>query len=169
MNSKSAIPPLEIMLIYITRRCNLTCPHCFVPTISIKNKEEDKDEVSFNELTKAIIEASSLGLKYVKITGGEPFVRKDLVLKVTKFCAEQNIFVSYDTNATLLDEQDIKTIAKLGNVKRVAVSLDYSSPIKFDTFRGLNGAYNKVINNIKLFKTYGIDVLIMASIYEDNL
>jgi MoaA/NifB/PqqE/SkfB family radical SAM enzyme len=89
-------------------------------------------------------------LRFVKFIGGEPFVRKDVVLRATEFCIHEGILVSYDTNLTLIDENDIKFLRELGNVKRVSVSLDYANADRIDEFRRYPGAYNTVVKNIKL-------------------
>ena len=150
------------------------CLHCFVPTLSLKSLSDSKKrtfttEIPFEVITRVISEATELGLRFCKFTGGEPFVRKNDVLRATEFCARKGILVSYDTNLTLINEDDVKFLRELGNVKRISVSLDYASADSFDKFRKYPGAFNTVINNIRLLRKYDIDVLIMASIYMDNL
>jgi MoaA/NifB/PqqE/SkfB family radical SAM enzyme len=56
-------------------------------------------------------------LRFVKFIGGEPFVRKDVVLRATEFCIHEGILVSYDTNLTLIDENDIKFYENLAMLK----------------------------------------------------
>lgn len=91
--------------ISITQKCNLNCPYCHK-----EGQIESEKELSLEEISKIIKSASELGIKKIKITGGEPLLRKDIVdiIKIIK----NNDFedVSLVTNGLLLDKyaKDLK-------------------------------------------------------------
>ena len=73
---------LDSLYINPTKYCNLRCRHCW---ISPPNKDELKEgdkELSIEEIINVVKEAEKLGLSSVKLTGGEPLLRKDISVLV---------------------------------------------------------------------------------------
>jgi MoaA/NifB/PqqE/SkfB family radical SAM enzyme len=105
--------PPDAMLISPTMRCNLNCYGCYAGVYP----EED---LPYGVLDRVVGECKEMGIHLVLMTGGEPFLRKDLFDLFEKH--EDTIFQIY-TNATLIDEKMIDRFVTLGNVVP-AISLE---------------------------------------------
>jgi MoaA/NifB/PqqE/SkfB family radical SAM enzyme len=111
---KSGFYPPDAMLISPTMRCNLHCYGCYSASYST---EED---LPFGAIDRLVDECKEMGIHLVIMTGGEPFLRKDLFELFEKH--EDTIFQIY-TNGTLIDEKMIERFVALGNVVP-AISLE---------------------------------------------
>ncbi|MHB9010610.1 MAG: radical SAM protein [Ignavibacteriaceae bacterium] len=145
----SVIPPYKKALIQITERCNLHCAHCFVSagdygsSMSLHNLE--------NVLMPFFIDAKVIS---VTLTGGEPFVHPD-ILEIVSLFSKNNISVSICTNATLIEERQLKYLSKLNNVK-INTSLDGFSAESHGKFRGNKDSFSLTINTIKSLSKYNL-------------
>ena len=98
----------HIMVISPTMRCNLKCVGCYSAYYT------RKDALSTADLDRVYREAKDLGIRFVVVSGGEPFIREDFL----ELCERHNdmIFMTY-TNGTLIAERELApSLAKLGNV-----------------------------------------------------
>ena len=75
---------------------------------------------SYEKIKETLNNASGLDIKYVRFTGGEPLLRKDL-LKILKYAKTKGFYIFLNTNATLLDNTIIKHLEKY--VDNILVSL----------------------------------------------
>jgi MoaA/NifB/PqqE/SkfB family radical SAM enzyme len=112
--SEKGFYPPDAMLISPTMRCNLHCYGCYSASYST---EED---LPFDVMDRLVRECKEMGIHLVLVTGGEPFLRKDLFDLFEK--QEDTIFQIY-TNATLIDEKMVERFVALGNVVP-AISLE---------------------------------------------
>jgi len=115
-----------------------------------------KDEIlSLEEIVTLVRTFTNLGVKKVKLTGGEPLVRKDVILLIknlTKLPGLEDI--SLTTNGVNLSE-NIKEL-KMAGLKRVNISLDTLNREKFLFITGCDKIY-EVLNSLKLSLTIGFD------------
>ncbi|MGN0144743.1 MAG: GTP 3',8-cyclase MoaA [Clostridium sp.] len=136
---------IDYIRISITDRCNLRCVYC-MPESGIKLIKHD-DILSYEEIIRLCRLFAKIGISKVKITGGEPLVRKDVHKLIKNIKEIQGIDnVTLTTNGILLEEQ-IDDLVKAG-LDAVNVSID---TLKEDTYRELTriGDVNKVINGIR--------------------
>lgn len=82
-----SVPP--IICYRLTRKCNLHCNFCFA--------SEHCTDLSTAEVKKSILRLKECGMQEIRIGGGEPTVRQDL-LEILKFCINQNLKVRISTN-----------------------------------------------------------------------
>lgn len=131
----SARTPVYVIL-YLTARCNMRCPMCFYLD-EIKNPE--KEEMALPELEK--VAHSLKRLVQLSLTGGEPFLRKDIPEVVDLFARHNNVkYVTVPTNGSLPDRV-VETVERLvvghrGTHFRIPVSLD-GFPEEHDVIRGV--------------------------------
>jgi cyclic pyranopterin phosphate synthase len=119
---------MKSMRISVTQMCNFGCFYCHREGQSAGNEELSPDEI------ERIVEvAASLGMRKVKITGGEPLLRKDIVEIVGRI-ANHVDEVSMTTNGILLEHLASKLVES--GLKRVNVSLDSLDP---STFKAVTG------------------------------
>lgn len=129
--------------IFFTERCNLKCKFCNYS----ENKPEN--EMSDEEISKIIEEICEMDTKVFGILGGEPFLRKSILLKSMEKIKEKEINGSIVTNGTLIDKKDIERIIEM-RWDLIRFSLDGLRE-KHDKLRGVRGTFDKVINNIASF------------------
>ena len=113
--------PIISLRITLTNLCNLNCIYCHHDGM-----ESSKDEMSANEIYKICEIAKNIGVKKIRLSGGEPLVRKDIVEIIEKIATLDFKDISLTTNGVLLEKysEDLK---KAG-LNRVNVSLDTLKP-----------------------------------------
>jgi MoaA/NifB/PqqE/SkfB family radical SAM enzyme len=136
--------PPNAMLISPTMRCNLNCFGCYSGSYSIQ------DELPFEVIDRLVGECKEMGIYLVIITGGEPFLRKDLLDLFEKH--QDTIFQVY-TNGTLINEKMVERFVELGNVVP-AISLEGLRE-ETDIRRG-KGRFDHVVHVMDLLKKAGI-------------
>ena len=130
----------------ITERCNLKCIHC---DIWRKEKKEELSSKQWLEIIERI--RDWLGPYRLDITGGEPFIREDLI-EIIEFCNRNEIGPVITTNATLLDKDAIRRLSEIDNLV-INISLDGINQKTHDYLRGTIGTYYKVIEVLDGFKS----------------
>jgi len=128
---------LRDLRISVTDRCNFRCVYCMPREVFDHDfKFVAHDEVlSFEEIARVARVFAGLGVKKVRLTGGEPLVRRDLHRLVAMLAEIPGLDLTLTTNGSLLPKQAL-ALANAG-LKRVTVSLD---SLDDATFRALNDA-----------------------------
>ncbi len=162
--------PIDYLRISVTDRCNLRCVYC-MPTEGI-NLLAHEDVLSYEEIYRVATAAAELGIKKVRITGGEPLVRiglSSLIGMLAQIDAIDDIALT--TNGILLARyaDELKT----AGLRRVNISLDTLKPDKFrlitrggdldDVLEGIEAASTAGLNPIK------INVVVMAGSNDNEL
>lgn len=135
---------IDYMRISITDRCNLRCIYC-MPSEGIKPIEH-KDILGYEEIIRIVRIAAGLGVRKIRLTGGEPLIRKDLPYLVSSINSIEGIEdISLTTNGLLLKKY-AQSLASAG-LRRVNVSLDSLRPERYSEItRG--GDINDVLEGI---------------------
>jgi len=161
---------LNYLRISITDRCNLRCiycvPHGFIP------KLPHKEILSYEEILHILRIGVRLGVSKVRITGGEPLVRKDVygfLKRLTKI--EGLLDISLTTNGVLLKD-NINKIKSAG-IKRINISLDTLNRKKYRKITG-HDFFNQVWEGIELAQKMGFDpvkinVVLLKGVNDDEL
>jgi MoaA/NifB/PqqE/SkfB family radical SAM enzyme len=136
--------PPDAMLISPTMRCNLNCYGCYSAQYST---EED---LPFEVMDRLVRECNEMGIHLVLMTGGEPFLRKDLFDLFEKH--KSTTFQVY-TNGTLIDEKMVERFVALGNVVP-AISLEGLRE-ETDGRRG-NGQFDRISKVMGWLRNAGI-------------
>lgn len=154
---------INYMRLAVTDRCNLRCFYC-MPEEGIRFLER-KDIMSYDEMSRIMHILKPMGVDKIRITGGEPFARKDLIpfLKETQKNIQPQSF-SITTNATLT-HHFMDDIPQLFNA--VNVSLDALDKERFFDITRRN-VYDTVIQNIEALIASGVDVKINAVVMSDK-
>ena len=104
----------------------------------------------------------------ISITGGEPFIRKDL-LEILKTILDYDLNISLATNGTIIDERIISFLERNRDSILVQVSLDGSKPKVHDRIRGVKGAFKKTIKTIKKLREKEIPFIVKTVIQRGNI
>jgi MoaA/NifB/PqqE/SkfB family radical SAM enzyme len=136
--------PPNAMLISPTMRCNLSCYGCYSGAYSAEG------ELPYEVVDRLVKECKEIGIHLVMVTGGEPFVRKDLF---DLFEAHPDTLFQVYTNATLIDEKMVERFVALGNVA-LAISLEGLKE-ETDARRG-RGHFDRVVRVMRWLKEAGL-------------
>ena len=148
---------ITYMRLSVTDKCNLRCRYC-MPVEGVCLKEH-KEMLTEDEMITAVEAAASLGVKKLRITGGEPLVKRNIVSICRRAAAVEGIReVCLTTNGLMLPKlaKDLKD----AGVKRINLSLDTLDPEKYayitrigtldDFMAGLNAALDAGFEKIKI-------------------
>ena len=128
-----------------TIRCNLKCKMCYQgQTRALRRAELETNEVL------SIFEKLKGKIKSIKLVGGEPFVRGD-IMDLIAFWDKNNKRVILQTNCTLINESNIGELKKFKNVSDILTSLDGPEAVH-DEVRGVPGTFEKMEKAVKLIK-----------------
>jgi GTP 3',8-cyclase len=143
---------INYLRISVTDRCNLRCKYC-MPETGVKPLQHE-DILSFEEIFSFTKTAIANGINKVRITGGEPLVRKNIVQLISMLSSLEGLDdLSLTTNGTLLEEFAIPL--KKAGLKRVNISLDTMNPDSFkEITRG--GNLSLVLTGIEAAKRAGL-------------
>lgn len=158
-------PPLRDLLgralrdlrLSVTDRCNLRCHYCMPEREYVWLPKHDR--LSFEELARLVRLLVPLGVRALRLTGGEPLLRRDVPLLVAQLKAIDGLEeVSMTTNAILLEEQ--APALRAAGLDRITVSLDTLLPERFaalagrdrlaETLRGMQAADRAGFTGTKL-------------------
>ena len=143
----------------ITHNCNYGCSYCI---FSCDKKKVD-GELTTKECLHVIDELVKNGFKYLKITGGEPFIREDLI-EILEY-ASKKLIVDVSTNASLINDEIVNKLNKI-NLKMIHVSLDGNKE-EHEAVRG-KLTYERTINGLKSLKHSKNKVRIGSVIHAKN-
>jgi len=154
--------PLETLRISITDRCNFRCVYCMPKEVYGRDHVflERKELLSFEEIARVAAVFARLGVRRVRITGGEPLVRRNVEQLVELLHEIPGLELALTTNGALLP-QKAEALARAG-LDRVTVSLD---SIDDEAFRALNDVdfpVQKVLDGIDAAAAAGLPVKVNA-------
>lgn len=152
----------------VTTACNLRCEHCLY--LHDADAYESKADFSFNEMMEtAKFFVEELNLIGFSLSGGEPFLRKD-IFELLKYLSEKNISVDIKTNATLITKEVARRLAEILNLKTtvIQVSLEGATKEIHDKIRGV-GSFEKTINGINNLTELGFKVPVSCTVTSENL
>lgn len=124
----------------VTSRCNLHCKGCY----SRANDNEPSNQLSADEWEDIFSQARDLGISFIVLAGGEPLLRKDVILKARKF---PEILFPIFTNGTMLDDDYLKLFDENRNLVPV-ISIEGDESLT-DLRRG-EGVYKKLVSGMEL-------------------
>ena len=152
--------PITYLRVSVTDRCDFRCTYCMSEDIKFLPK---KDVLSLEELDRMCTSFVELGVKKIRVTGGEPLVRRDIMQLFERLSRHLKSGaleeLTLTTNGSQLAKH-AKTLAGFG-VKRVNVSLDTLDADKFATITR-RGRLADVLEGIQAAKDAGLRVKINA-------
>lgn len=145
----------------ITNTCNYHCSYCM---FSCEAQKYD-NELNTEEVMQAIKDLKENNFTYIKFTGGEPFIRKDMI-EILKYASKLGFDMDISTNASLLTSEIVKKLKSI-NFSMVHVSLDGYDKKSHEFVRG-NNTFEPTIRGIKLLTENGIYTRLGTVIYSQN-
>jgi radical SAM protein with 4Fe4S-binding SPASM domain len=150
--------------IEVTTRCNARCEYCFLCD------ESPHADLATDRLCFAMEKFSKAGAIHLHLTGGEPFLRPDM-LTLLSFAFEHGFFYcTLFSNGTLLDKTHLDYIVRNRNFFRTMQFSVFSHvPEINDSYFGVSGALDTVMKNALYLKENGVRVSIALTILDFNL
>lgn len=159
---------IDYLRVSVTDRCNLRCRYCAPPGSLV---QAFPDVLTADEIAKVVGVGRDRGVVHVRLTGGEPLVRPDILSIVSRVKSLGIPDLSMTTNGMYLTE--LAGPLKRAGLDRVNVSLDSLSPEVFREVTG-NGDVNKVLAGIRAALEAGlnpvkVNVVVMAGVNETEV
>jgi AdoMet-dependent heme synthase len=142
----------------VTLRCPLRCSHCYVDA----SDKEIAGVLSTEEAFLVIDQIRATGRPVVVLSGGEPLLRED-VYDIARYGTEQGLRMVMGTSGYLIDHDIARKLSDAG-IRAVAISLDSKHPEVHDSFRGLEGVWDRAVQAIGHCRDAGIGVQINMSV-----
>jgi cyclic pyranopterin phosphate synthase len=150
--------PLRDLRVSVTDRCNFRCVYCMPKEVFGRDHVflERRELLTFEEIARLVDVFRGLGVEKVRITGGEPLVRRDLERLVAMLAADGGLDLTLTTNGSLLP-QKAEALAAAG-LKRVTVSLDSLDDAVFAAMNDVGFPVARVLAGIDAAAAAGLPV-----------
>jgi GTP 3',8-cyclase len=158
--------PLRDLRISVTDRCNFRCVYCMPKEVYGRDHAflPRAELLSFEEIARVAAIFVRGGVRKIRLTGGEPLVRRDLEHLVAQL-AELDVDLTLTTNASLL-AQKAKALADAG-LRRVTVSLDALDDATFRAMNDVDFPVERVLDGIDAAARAGLPVKVNAVVKRD--
>ena len=150
--------PVRDLRISVTDRCNFRCVYCMPKEVFGRGYRfvDRRELLSFEEIERLARIFVAHGVEKIRITGGEPLLRRDLEVLVGRLIGLGGLDVALTTNGALLP-QKAEALAAAG-LKRVTVSLDSLDDATFRSMNDVGFAVSRVLDGIAAAAAAGLKV-----------
>jgi cyclic pyranopterin phosphate synthase len=154
--------PVRDLRVSVTDRCNFRCQYCMPRSVFGHGYRfmVRKELLTFEELERVVRAVVPLGVEKVRLTGGEPLLRRDLEVLVERLAAIPGLDLTLTTNASLLDRK-AEALAAAG-LRRINVSLDSLDDATFRLMNDADFPVTRVLDGIDAAHAAGLPVKINA-------
>ena len=165
--------PLRDLRISITDRCNFRCVYCMPKDVYGRDYEflPRADLLTFEEIARLARVFAGLGVEKVRLTGGEPLIRRDVERLVEMLAAIPGLDLTLTTNGAVLAQK--AEALKDAGLKRITVSLD---SLDDDVFRAMNDVdfpVTRVLDGIEAASAAGlpvkVNVVVKRGVNDDSV
>ena len=148
--ARAARGPVRPVVIWnLTRRCNLTCKHCY----ALSADHAYPGELDRDEVFRVMGQLRDYGVRVLILSGGEPLLRPDL-FEIADEAQRLGFYTALSTNGTLIDAPLARRIAAQ-DFDYVGISIDGQKDTH-DRFRRLAGAYDASVRALRLLREQGV-------------
>jgi radical SAM protein with 4Fe4S-binding SPASM domain len=152
--------PLRVMY-ELTYRCNFKCPHCYVPF-----RYRKKRELPTRQVFSILNQLSDIGCFYLGFTGGEPFMRSDM-LDILRYARKRGFQIIIYTNGSLIDKITAKELGRI-RPNKVDITIPAMTKDVFERITNAPGSHEKVFNAIDLLKREGVALGFKTCVLKEN-
>lgn len=133
----------KFTIVELTKRCNLRCEMCYY-----KKSQDEKELIETEEFLGFITQLKKIGAEVLSLTGGEPFLRKDLP-EIIQYAESIGLTTTIFTNSQLIDKRLAKKIID-SNLSYLFCSMDALTPELNNRIRGRKGVFEKTVEAINI-------------------
>lgn len=154
-------PPGPVVIWNLTRRCNLTCKHCYALAVD----KEFPGELTTEQAFAVIDELKAFKVPALILSGGEPMLRAD-IHDIARYAKGLGMYTALSTNGTMIDDTTIQDIDDVG-YDYIGISID-GNQATHDKFRRLDGAYDASMVGIRHCVERDLKVGLRFTMTQDN-
>ncbi|HYK01179.1 MAG TPA: GTP 3',8-cyclase MoaA [Thermoanaerobaculia bacterium] len=150
--------PMRDLRISVTDRCNFRCTYCMPKEVFGRDFAflERAELLTFEEIARVAAVFVQHGVEKVRLTGGEPLLRRDLERLVAKLAAIDGLHdIALTTNGSLLTPEKARTLKSAG-LNRVTISLDSLDDAVFRAMNDVNFPVSRVLDAIEVAHDAGL-------------
>ena len=165
--------PLRDLRISVTDRCNFRCVYCMPKEVFGRDHRflERRELLSFEEIEHLAHAFVAHGVEKIRITGGEPLVRRDLERLVEKLAAIDELDLTLTTNGSLLPQK--ASLLRDAGLRRVTISLDSLDDEVFAAMNDVDFPVQQVLEGIDAAADAGLPVkvnmVVKRGLNEDSI
>ncbi len=154
--------PVRDLRISVTDRCNFRCTYCMPKTVFGQDHRfmDRKELLTFEELERVARVFAELGVEKIRLTGGEPLLRKELETLVERLDSIDGLDLTLTTNASLLARK--AEALRAAGLDRVNVSLDSLDDATFRAMNDVDFPVTRVLEGIDAAAAAGLPVKVNA-------
>jgi len=152
--------PLRIMF-ELTYRCNFNCKHCYIP-----QNYRNYNELKTKEVFSILDQLADIGCFYLGFTGGEPFIRED-ILDILWYAKKLGFEIIIYTNGFFIDEGIAQQLALL-KLNKVDITIPGINRIAFECISGVSGSRDKVFKAIGLLYKKRVNLGFKTCVLKEN-
>lgn len=150
-------------LVYVENRCHLKCEHCY----ESEESHPSHLKMSADDYARVFDDLAGLGVLRLTLTGGEIFLRKD-ILDIVAHAKQRRFFLTLYTSGTLIDEKKADRLRDL-KVNEVHISVYSHDPALHDEFTGVKGSHAKSTRALRLLHERGITTVLKSNLTTFNV
>jgi radical SAM protein with 4Fe4S-binding SPASM domain len=154
------------LTIELTNRCNFNCRHCYINKPAA-DKEQIKIELTLAEITEIALDAKTMGVTKILLTGGEPLLRSDFI-DIYKLFWGLGFKIFVLTNAALISDKHIELFQDHPPVE-LSVSVYGATEKVFETVTQKPGTFQRTMNSINKLLQNNIPVTFKSVALQSNL
>ncbi len=146
---------------YCTRRCNLSCAHCFVDVTA--GGRDPIDTETAMHMIDGLVENDVYQLGFA---GGEPFLRPDFYT-LAAYARDQGLTIQVATNGLFLGDEPVERLLDVG-FRCIQISLDGATAASHDVLRGA-GRFDAALDGVRASVRGGLPVVLAIAVHRGNL
>jgi radical SAM protein with 4Fe4S-binding SPASM domain len=140
-------------------RCNVRCVFC--------SRWSDPTDLRLEAIEGIAEDMAALGAGYVSLTGGDPFVRRD-IREIIDVFAERSIPVHINTNGVVLTKFADFLLSRAAAIRGITVSIDSPHPEVHDEIRGVDGTFRRALAGMERIR-HAIPVSLACTLNQKNM
>jgi cyclic pyranopterin phosphate synthase len=160
--------PLRDLRISLTDKCNFRCPYC-MPKEIFKAGYKFLDQqaiLSASEIVRLALIFKDLGINKIRLTGGEPTLRNDLLTIISELAKIPDLEIAMTTNGTRLDELALPL--REAGLNRITVSLDAVDAATFEKMNDVSVPLEKVLSGLESARKAGFSPIKINTVVRKN-
>ncbi len=146
----------------LTYGCNFYCRHCYVP----QGYRKRKGELKRKEIFSILEQLKDIGCFYLGFTGGEPFIRED-IMDILWYAKRKGFEIIIYTNGSLIDEKIADELVAL-RPNKVDITIPAMSKTAFERISGVCGSRDKVLRGIELLYKNRVNLGFKTCVLKEN-
>jgi len=152
--------PVRVMF-ELTYRCNFNCPHCYVP-----HPYRKRSELKTKEIFLILDQLADIGCFYLGFTGGEPFMRRD-IMQILKYAKKKGFEIIIYSNGSLINKKIAAELGKIG-LNKIDITIPGMSRRVFESVTKLPGSRDKVFRAIGLLRQNNVPLGFKTCVLKGN-